>query len=80
MISATYSGDQNYVSSTASLTQTVNPSPLTITANNQSMGQGDSVPALTASYSGFVNGDTSASLTTQPTLTTTATSSSPDGF
>ena len=31
---------------------------------------------LTVSYSGFVNGDTSASLTTQPTVTTTATASS----
>ena len=34
------------------------------------------MPTLTASYTGFVNGDTSASLTTQPTLTTTATASS----
>ena len=34
------------------------------------------MPTLTASYSGFVNGDTSASLTTQPTLATTATASS----
>ena len=34
------------------------------------------MPTLTATYSGFVNGDSSASLTTQPTLTTTATSSS----
>ena len=34
------------------------------------------MPTLTASYSGFVNGDTAASLTTQPTLTTTATASS----
>ena len=49
------------------------PAPLTITANNQSKTYGAAVPALTASYTGFVNGDTSASLTTQPTLTTTAT-------
>ena len=34
------------------------------------------MPTLTASYSGFVNGDTAANLTTQPTLTTTATASS----
>src|SRR5208337_2782586 len=34
---------------------------------------GAALPTLTASYSGFVNGDTSASLTTQPTLTTPAT-------
>ena len=34
------------------------------------------VPTLTASYTGFVNGDTSASLTTQPTVATTATAAS----
>ena len=34
------------------------------------------MPTLTASYSGFVNGDTLASLTTQPMLTTTATAAS----
>ena len=39
---------------------------LTITANNQSKVYGAALPALTASYSGFVNGDTSASLTTGP--------------
>ena len=37
------------------------------------------LPTLTASYTGFVNGDTAASLTTQPTLTTTATSASNAG-
>ena len=34
---------------------------------------------MTVSYSGFVNGDTAASLTTQPTVTTTATTASPVG-
>ena len=55
---------------------TVTTAPLTITANNQTKVYGAALPTLTASYSGFVNGDTSASLTTQPTLTTTATASS----
>ena len=36
-------------------------------------------PTITPSYSGFVNGDTAASLTTQPTCSTTATSSSSVG-
>ena len=49
---------------------------LTITADNQTKVYGATLPTLTASYSGFVNGDTSASLTTQPTLTTTATAGS----
>ena len=51
---------------------TVTAAPLTITANNASRAYDTANPAFTAAYSGFVNGDTSASLTTQPTLTTTA--------
>ena len=50
-------------------TLTVTPAALTITADNQTKVYGAALPTLTASYSGFVNGDTSASLTTQPTLT-----------
>ena len=55
---------------------TVTPAALTITANNQTKVYGAALPTLTVSYSGFVNGDTSASLTTLPTVTTTATASS----
>ena len=43
-----------------SATLTVNPAPLTIIADNKSMGAGSRVPPLTASYFGFVNGDTAA--------------------
>ena len=57
-------------------TLTVTPAALTITADDQTKVYGAALPTLTASYTGFVNGDTSASLTTQPTLTTTATASS----
>ena len=52
---------------------------LTITGPSGKMTYGDSPPSVTASYSGFVNGDTAASLTTPPTCTTTATSTSPVG-
>jgi hypothetical protein len=52
---------------------------LTVTANNASMAVGTAVPALTASYSGFVPGDTVAVLSGSPSLTTTATISSPVG-
>jgi len=64
-----------------SLTQTltVNPVALTITANPQIIFQGDAIPTLTATYTGLVNGDTPASLITQPTFNTTATSGSPAG-
>ena len=49
---------------------------LTITANNASKLYGAALPTLSASYSGFVNGDSASSLTTAPALSTTATASS----
>ena len=55
---------------------TVNPAQITITANNATKSYGAALRHRTVSYSGFVNGDTSGSLTTQPTVTTTATKSS----
>ncbi|SPF36756.1 hypothetical protein SBA1_1610006 [Candidatus Sulfotelmatobacter kueseliae] len=63
---------------TLSYTLAVNPAgTLTITASSPSMIYGGTVPTITPSYTGFVNGDTAASLTTQPKCSTTATSSSP---
>jgi hypothetical protein len=78
-VTGVYSGDENLPPGTGNLDggQQVNPAPLTITADDQVKIVGDPVPALTASYSGFVNGDDVASLTTPPTLTTTATATSP---
>ena len=35
----------------------VTPAPLTITAPSETMVYGSAVPALSASYSGFVDGD-----------------------
>ena len=51
----------------------VTPASLTITADNKTKVYGAALPTLTASYTGFVNGDTAANLTTLPTLSTTAT-------
>jgi MBG domain (YGX type)/Domain of unknown function (DUF4214) len=75
-ITASFAGDSNFASSNGSADLVVNPASLTITANNQTKVYGDALPTLTASYTGFVNGDTSASLTTAPTITTTATPAS----
>ncbi len=69
-ITASGAVDSNYTITYVAGTLTVTPASLTITANNQTMYFGGSVPALTANYTGFVNGDTSASLPTQPTLST----------
>ena len=55
------------------------PPPLTITANNESTVYGAPVPTLSATYSGFVNGDSPASLTTPVTLSTAAVAGSPPG-
>ena len=60
-------------------TLTISPAPLTITADNQSRPYGQPNPALTASFSGFANGDTPASLTGALNCTTTATAASPAG-
>ena len=76
VISASGAVDSDYSISYVAGNLTITTAPLTITANNKSKVYGAALPTLTASYSGFVNGDTSASLTTQPTLTTTATASS----
>src|SRR5262249_49877908 len=58
---------------------TVNPAPLTITADNKSKAFGAPIPSLTASYSGFVNGDGPGSLATRATRATTANANSPAG-
>jgi sugar lactone lactonase YvrE len=47
---------------------TVTKAPLTVTADSKTKVAGDPLPALTASYSGFVNGDTPASLSSPVTL------------
>jgi len=58
---------------------TITPAALLITANNNTKVYGSDNPVLTASYVGFVNGDTAASLTTPATITTTAVKGSPIG-
>ncbi len=71
--------DPNYTFSYVDGSVQVNPAQLTVAASSDSMTYGGSTPAILPQYTGFVNGDTSASLTTQPTCSTTATSSSPVG-
>jgi streptogramin lyase len=80
-VTALYSGDDTFVGGNVALSggQTVTPAPLTITANDLSMVSGGTLPTLTASYSGLVNGDTPSSLTTLPVLNTTAGMSTPPG-
>ncbi|HEU0168024.1 MAG TPA: MBG domain-containing protein, partial [Chloroflexota bacterium] len=55
---------------------TVTPAPLTITPNNQTKTYGAPLPVLSLSFTGFVNGDSAASLGTAPALSTTASAAS----
>jgi hypothetical protein len=75
-ITASGGADTDYSITLKNGTLTITPAALTITADSKSKPYGAALPALTASYNGLVNGDTPASLTTQPTLSTTATAAS----
>lgn len=75
-ITATGATSGDYAITYASGTLTVTPTPLLVMAEDMSVVYGAGPPILTALYSGFVNGDSAASLTAAPQLTTTATSSS----
>ncbi len=76
-VSYSYAADGGLLGSSGKSKLTVTPAPLTITASNMSKVYGAALPALSATYSGFVNGETPASLTTPPKFTTDATASSP---
>jgi uncharacterized repeat protein (TIGR03803 family) len=79
-ITATQPGNSTYAPATpVSITLTVNPTPLLIAADNQTKYQDQPPPALTISYSGFVNGEDSSYLLTLPVVSTTVTSGSPQG-
>jgi hypothetical protein len=70
---------KNYSVTLSAGTLTITPAVLTVIADNKTGVCGAPLPALTASYTGFVNGDTAAVLTGLPGLTTTATSASSAG-
>jgi sugar lactone lactonase YvrE len=69
----------DYVDAKATVTIEVTKAVLTVTARNLSVAKGSPIPKLTATYTGFVNGDTAKVLSGAPTLSTNATSSSPVG-
>jgi hypothetical protein len=71
--------DDNYSFTYTSGVLTITKAALVVRANDAGRVYGASQPTLTATGTGFVNGDTMTALTTQPTVTTTATASSPAG-
>ncbi len=78
-LSASFSAQGSFTASSATGTLTVTPAALTITAYNASRAYGTANPAFSATDSGFVNGDTAASLSGTLVCNTAATASSPVG-
>ena len=70
----------NYDTATVTTSLSVQPAPLTITAEDKTKLVNELIlPTLTAQYVGLVNGDTPSSLDQPVLLSTTATSLSPPG-
>src|SRR5207247_1761865 len=78
-ITATGQTSGNYTIGYVAGTLTVTKASLTGTADDKTKTYGAANPALTVSYAGFVNGDTSASLGGTLSVATAATAASPVG-
>ena len=78
-VTFTPSDSSVYVPNPGSVNLVVSPAALTITAQNQSRLYGTGNPVLTVAYSGFVNGETAAVLTTAPAVSTLADAASVPG-
>jgi N-acetylneuraminic acid mutarotase len=79
-ITASQAGNANYhAASDASQTLTVGKADLVVTAENKTKQQNTANPTLTATYSGFKNGDNSSVFSVPVTLSTTALVSSLPG-
>ncbi|HKW74951.1 MAG TPA: MBG domain-containing protein, partial [Terriglobales bacterium] len=71
-IAAAFAGDPNNKASNGAADLTITPAVLTVTATDASRLYGDANPTFAFTFSGFVNGETSAVLTGSPACTTTA--------
>jgi hypothetical protein len=83
---ASFAGDSSFNGSYGNNSLTVNKASLTVSADNKTRLFGEPNPTLTAVYAGFVNGEgnsqgpfASSGVNGMPTLSTTATQSSPVG-
>ena len=65
--------------SAVSVTLTVNSAPLTITASSPTVAYNSAVPVITPIYAGFVNNETSSTLSKAPACTTAYSTSSAAG-
>jgi hypothetical protein len=78
-VTATQSGNNNYLLVSDNKTFVVNKANLTVSAENKERYYGDENPLLTYTFSGFVNGDSKIDLQTPPTIICTAEQTSPVG-
>ncbi|MGC2742183.1 MAG: MBG domain-containing protein, partial [Candidatus Angelobacter sp.] len=78
-VTASFAGDPNTKTSSGSADLTVNPALLTVTASNATRVYGDPNPVFAFSITGFVNGETAAVLTGNPSCITAADPTSPIG-
>ena len=79
-LTLTGSAAGNYtLSQPSGLSASITPAMLTVSAVNQNMTYGLSIPPLTASYNGFVNGEGTNVLSGAPSLSVSATTNSLPG-
>ena len=78
-INASQASDGNYLAANETQQLVVNKAALTITADNKTKFEGAANPVLTATYTGFVNGESESVLQTAVSLSTTATIASVSG-
>jgi hypothetical protein len=72
VLTVVYSGDGDFKPCAVTRTVEVAKAPLTVTADNNDIAHGAPVPALTWSFTGFVNGDTAAVVSGSPVLSNEA--------
>ncbi|MDB5196919.1 MAG: type sorting protein [Flaviaesturariibacter sp.] len=81
IITASQGGNDQYFAATSvARTLTVNKANLTVKVFDTTKVQGEVNPQFRTSITGFVNGETVANLTTAPTVTTDATTTSAPGY
>ena len=79
-VTAQQAGNDTYEAFSKGYALTVNKAALTISAENKSKVYGDITPNYTVIYSGFKNGESKSILTTQPTITCSASKTSNVGI
>ncbi|HEX5220863.1 MAG TPA: MBG domain-containing protein [Verrucomicrobiae bacterium] len=82
VLTGTASNNYQLAASTVLTTANITKAPLTVTADNKHRFVGQDNPPLTATYLGFVNGETlgTSGITGSPALSTTADANSPAGY